>query len=195
VNDRRRRQEILRAAARLVEQYGPAKTTVADVAREAQIGVGTVYLEFSSKEAIVEELSSARYADVLSAMTRAAERGSSYAARLCAVFDARTLALLRLADGGAHACDLVHCMSPAVGAAKERFLAGEKALLARLLEEGARAGELRASDPELLAATLIKAYMAFSPPLLFAFPREAVRPALSAMHELVLGGIFLRRGP
>jgi AcrR family transcriptional regulator len=195
VNDSQRRQEILRAAARLVEQYGPAKTTVADVAREAQIGVGTVYLEFASKDAIVEELSRARYSGVLEAMTKAAEQGDRYADRVRAVFDARTSALLRLADGGAHACDLVHCMSPAVAAAKNRFLAGEKALLASLLEQGARAGELRVKDPELLAATLLKAYMAFSPPLLFTLPRDDLRAALRAMHELVLDGLLLRPRP
>ena len=77
-----------------------------DVAREADIGVGTVYLEFPSKHAIVEELSMARHRSVLTAMREAAgpHRGS-FGARLTGLFDARTDVLLRLADEGAHACD------------------------------------------------------------------------------------------
>jgi AcrR family transcriptional regulator len=194
VSDRSRRDEILRAAARLVERLGPAKTTVADVAREAQIGVGTVYLEFASKEAIVEALSSARYTDVFDAMNAAAQRGS-YGERLSAVFDARTAALLRLANGGAHACDLVHCVSPAVAAAKRRFAEEERALLVELLRRGAEIGELRVSDPETASATLLHAYTVFSPPGLYSLPRNEIESALAAMHELVLQGLLIRSRP
>jgi AcrR family transcriptional regulator len=192
VSERERRQQILRAAASLVERYGPAKTTVADVAREAQIGVGTVYLEFPSKEAIVEALSSERYTTVLEAMSRAAESAGSYADRVCAVFEARTHKLLRLADGGRHACDLVHCMSPAVAAAKHRFSVGEKSLLVRLLGDGARAGELSVPDPPLVAATVLRAYTVFSPPSLFTLPRGELSQALSAMHDFVRKGLLFR---
>jgi len=45
-----RRRVILDTAARLLRHYGPAKTTMADIARAADIAVGSVYLEFASKE-------------------------------------------------------------------------------------------------------------------------------------------------
>ena len=67
-----RRVLILQAAERLLGHYGLQKTTVADIAREAKIGVGTVYLEFNSKDAIISELSDAKYRHVLRAMRRAA---------------------------------------------------------------------------------------------------------------------------
>src|SRR5579862_5496214 len=67
-----RRRCILEAADRLLRHYGPQKTTVADVAREAGVGVGTVYLEFPSKDALVEELSRTRYRSVLRVMREAA---------------------------------------------------------------------------------------------------------------------------
>src|SRR3954470_12265580 len=63
-----RREQILKAADRLLRHYGPHKTTVADVAREAGVGVGSVYLDFPSKDALVEELSRSRYRAVLDAM-------------------------------------------------------------------------------------------------------------------------------
>ena len=50
-----RRVVILDAAARLFEHYGHAKKTMADVARDAHDRGRTVYLEFDSKQAIVEE--------------------------------------------------------------------------------------------------------------------------------------------
>src|SRR5262245_17349677 len=66
-----RREQILEAADRLLRHYGPHKTTIADVAREANVGVGTVYLEFCSKEALIEELSQTRHRAVLDAMRAA----------------------------------------------------------------------------------------------------------------------------
>ena len=115
-----RREQILRAAERLLGRYGPAKTTIADVAREADIGVGTVYLEFPSKHAIIEELSTSRYRAMLAAMREAAAANRS-TKTVRGVFDARTTCFLELLEKGAHACDLVHCMSPAVQAAQARF--------------------------------------------------------------------------
>jgi AcrR family transcriptional regulator len=162
------------------------------VAREADVGVGTVYLEFPSKDAIVEELSSMRYRAVLTAMREAAASHRSFGDRLVAVLEARTTFFLELAEKGAHACDLVHCMSPAVKAAKARFADEELALLVDLLRAGARAGQLRAPRPDALARTLLRAYMTFSPPFLFGIAKDEVRSSLSAMHELVLSGVLSR---
>lgn len=48
-----RREEIVEAANRLFGQYGIEKTTIDDIAKEADIGKGSIYLEFGSKEEIV----------------------------------------------------------------------------------------------------------------------------------------------
>src|SRR5512139_3461660 len=72
VSDPARRGGILEAAEKLFRHYGPHKTTIGDIAREAGIGVGSIYLEFCSKDDIVAELSGRRHHRVLSAMQRAA---------------------------------------------------------------------------------------------------------------------------
>lgn len=46
------REEIIHAAERLFEHFGYGKTTVDEIAREAGIGKGTIYLQFQSKEDI-----------------------------------------------------------------------------------------------------------------------------------------------
>lgn len=51
-----RRQRILGVAADLIVHYGYDKTTVSDIAREAGISKGAIYLHFDSKEALFEEL-------------------------------------------------------------------------------------------------------------------------------------------
>src|SRR4051812_15247688 len=95
--DAERRQQILAAAERLLRHYGPHKTTMAEIAREATIGVGTVYLEFPSKEAIICELSTLRHGAVLDAMREAAGKSSARCCdRLRMMLDARVLGFLKL---------------------------------------------------------------------------------------------------
>jgi AcrR family transcriptional regulator len=191
----RRRSRILEAADRLLCHYGPSKTTIADVAREAGVGVGTVYLEFPSKDAIVEALSRARHADVIEAMRAAATSSEKTASeQLAAALDARLEAFLRIADGGAHACDLVHCVTPSVKAAQAAFQAEEVALLADVLRRGTLAGELDAPDADGVARTVLRAYVTFTLPWLRERePREA-RASIASMHLLVLRGLVRRPG-
>src|SRR5688500_14434688 len=91
-----RRERILEAAERLFRHYGPAKTTIGDIAREVGIGVGSVYLEFCSKGDIVAELADKRRHRIVGAMRAAARRGP-YATRLRAMLEARIEALYDLA--------------------------------------------------------------------------------------------------
>lgn len=51
-----REDRILDAAAQLIAHFGYDKTTVSDIAREAGISKGAVYLHFESKEALFEAL-------------------------------------------------------------------------------------------------------------------------------------------
>ncbi len=191
--DADRRQQILDAAARLLHHYGPHKTTMAEIAREANIGVGTVYLEFPSKEAIVEELSTRRHAKVLEAMREASSKASMRASeRLRALVDARVHAFLKLASDGAHAQDLVHCGNVAVKAAHGRFLEEERALIVTVLRDGERDGELDVRKAEVTAGVVLRAYASFSPPFVFSQPDAEVQRALACMHEIVLKGLVRR---
>ncbi len=51
-----REQRIFKAARSLLLHYGYDKTTVSDIAREAGVSKGAVYLHFSSKDELVESL-------------------------------------------------------------------------------------------------------------------------------------------
>jgi AcrR family transcriptional regulator len=51
-----REQRILNAAANLISHYGYDKTTVSDIAVEAAVSKGAIYLHFQSKEELFEAL-------------------------------------------------------------------------------------------------------------------------------------------
>lgn len=189
-----RRQRILDAAERLLQHYGPSKTTVSDIAREARVGVGTVYLEFANKNAIVQHLALSRHEAVLTTMREAAARPEPFPARLAGVFNARLDAFLRLALGGAHASDLMHCtLNAAIGASYATFQHHERALLTELLTQAAQAGVFDVPNPERTASSLLRVYASFSPPWIFKSPEDTLRQDLADLHNLVLRGLLSRR--
>jgi AcrR family transcriptional regulator len=192
-SDPERRALILDAAEKLLSHYGPQKTTIGDIAREAGIGVGSVYLEFCGKDEIVGELATRRHHRVLSAMREAAACGA-YSERLARALEARIRALFELSSEGAHSCDLVLCSSQPVKTAYGRFREDELAFVAELLEAGTRAGELDVKQPKRAAELVQRAYATFSPPWLFQEDKQRVLALARAMNELILSGI-VRRSP
>jgi AcrR family transcriptional regulator len=187
-----RRQTILEACERLLCGKGPAKTTMAEIAKEAGLAVGSLYLDFDSKEAIVAELSRSTHAKILEAMRVAAAATPDHAERITAVFEARTRAFLRAARAGAHGADLVHCQSDGVRVAHDEHVAAERALIEQLLEGGIRAGALAAREPSTCAEALVAAYARLSPPTVFRIRESEVDRLLPALHALVLDGLRRR---
>lgn len=190
-SDPARRAQVLKAAERLLRHYGPSKTTIGDIAREAGIGVGSVYLEFCSKDEIVAELARRRHDRVLEAMRRAAERGS-YAAKLAAALEARVVTLLELSREGAHACDLVLCSASAVKTAYGRFREEELSFVADLLDGGSKNGEFSIDRPFETAELLQLVYARFSPPWIFEQDRREVLRLLEGVTALMLRGLIAR---
>ena len=169
--DPERRAQILDCAEKLLSHYGPSKTTIGDIAREAGIGIGSVYLEFGSKDEIIGELAGRRHGRVLAAMRAAAAHGS-YAERLTHALEARIHAFFELATQGMHACDLVFCKSAPVKIAYGRFREDELTFVAELLREGTRAGELDVKQPKRAAELIQRAYVTFGPPWVFEQDRR-----------------------
>src|SRR5690606_34408164 len=119
---------ILEAAGRLFRHYGPFKTTVADIAREAGVGVGTVYLEFRNKDAILGALSGRRHGRVLEATRRAWGDGRPASEALVRALTARFEAFLGSVDDGAHGPDMFACACPAIAEAHRAFEEAEREL-------------------------------------------------------------------
>jgi AcrR family transcriptional regulator len=190
-SDPERRAQILDCAEKLLAHYGPSKTTIGDIAREAGIGTGSVYLEFESKDEIIAELASRRHGTVLAAM-RAAARHGTYAERLTRALEARVHAFFEVATEGAHACDLVFCKSAPVKTAYGRFREDELRFVAELLKEGTQAGELDVKQPKRAAELIQRAHATFSPPWLFELERREALACARAMNELLLTGMVRR---
>jgi AcrR family transcriptional regulator len=164
---------------------------VADIAREASIGVGTFYLVFPSKEAVVEELSANVLLQVLTTMrVAAAERANDpLEARLGRVLEARVSKLLELAAGGPHACELVSCTAAPAKEIHARFRDEEALILRSVLEEANARGELAPIDITRTVSLVQRAYASLTPPSLFELSVVEAQRTAHDLAALLVSGI------
>ena len=78
--DARRNRDRLLDAARDAFRHGGETVQLADVARAAGVGVGTVYRHFPTREALLETLAREHFEDLLNIADRSAEIADPYEA-------------------------------------------------------------------------------------------------------------------
>lgn len=163
---------ILDATARLLARYGYSKTTIEDVAREAGIGKGSVYLHFASKEEVVLSLVDRAVREVLDELRAiAAEDGASAADRIRRMLTARVLGRrLRFRGYSTSLNDLLVALRPALLVQRNQHLRDEAAIFRAVIQDGIRLREFRTLDPEGVANALLTATNSLLP--YYLSPRE-----------------------
>lgn len=158
------RSRVLDATDRLMARYGYRKMTVDDIATEAGIGKGTVYLAFESKEDVALSCID-RMVDGLLAELRVIAAGSApHLERLREMLVRRVLCRVDYARTHADSLDaMLAAVRPAFLTRRQRHFAAEVEVLATLLDEARRAGAARAVQARSTAATLITATNALLP--------------------------------
>jgi AcrR family transcriptional regulator len=190
------RELILDAADRLLARYGYRKMTMEDLAQEVGIGKGTIYLHFPSKEEVV--LSHVdRIVARLNETQRAVARGEgTAAARLRRMLVARVMFRF---DSVQHytesLSDLLAALRPSLLARRRGHFAAEAEIVAGVLREGRRAGDLDFKDAAATARTLLTATNALLPYSLSARElgsRAEVEAEAGRVADLLLHGLLAR---
>jgi len=189
----RRIAELVEAAIRLFCRHGYAKTPMRDIARAANVSVGTPYTYFPSKESILAEATRA-FTDRLAASLR---EGFAYRAEPEARLRVAFTRLVELVDEASDLHILVYREMPALPAETRRYITERELEMVqafrRILDDGVERGTFRPHRTELRARTLVfTAHM-------WALKRWALRGASGPLAfaeeqiDLVLEGI--RKGP
>jgi AcrR family transcriptional regulator len=188
---------ILDATDRLLARYGYRKMTVEDIASEAGIGKGTIYLHFSSKEEVV--LSHVdRIVDQLKERLR--EIGNSdapVAERL------RQMLLTRVMfrfDSIQHYTqslnDLLSALRPGLLARRAVYFDAEAQIFADVLLNGRQSGEFEFDDEQLTAHAMLQATNGLLPYSLSTTElgeRQEVEQRASDVAALILRGLLSRK--
>jgi AcrR family transcriptional regulator len=187
---------ILDAMERLLGRFGYKKTTMEDVAREAGIGKGTIYLHFPSKEELALRSIDRVVQRVQDRLRAIAADGSDVARRLRQMLIERVLLRFdSVADYSQSLDDLFESIRPAYMSRRQRYFDMEVAVFAPLLEEGRRRKVLAVTDARTAAYTLILATNSLLPYSLSARElgkRTEVEKQVQRIAELLLNGLLIR---
>lgn len=191
------RDAILDATDRLLARFGYRKMTVEDIAAEAGIGKGTIYLHFASKEEvvlshvdrIVDRLKQQHLAVIARSENTAPERiRQMLLARVLFRFDSIQHYTQSLND-------LLAALRPGLLARRAKYFEEEAEIFATVLAEGRASGEFQLDNEMATARALLEATNGLLPYSLSTHElgeREEVERRASGIADLLLHGLLSR---
>ena len=188
---------ILDATDRLLARYGYRKMTVEDIAHEAGIGKGTIYLHFSSKEEVV--LSHVdRIVDRLNERLR--QIGSSEAPAAERVREMLLARVMFRFDSIQHYTqslnDLLAALRPGLLARRAMYFEDEARIFAEVLANGRQTGEFDFEDAQATAHAMLQATNGLLPYSLSTTElgeRQEVEQRTADVADLILRGLLGRK--
>jgi AcrR family transcriptional regulator len=174
-----RRQEILDSALRLFREHGFDEVTVQDVADEAGVATGTVYLYFPSKERLLHAIHvrfdqglEARFAEEAVRLGERLQAGEELDHR--SVIDATFDALMAYNVEHRAALEVMCRYFPRLGSFDEAkdFERSHARFLADAFRRGVEAGFIHSDDPDLTAYLLGAINIALGEALAFGEPAD-----------------------
>jgi AcrR family transcriptional regulator len=185
-----RRAAILDAALRVFGQYGYRRTSMDDIAREAGIGKGTIYLSFVGKEEVFQALSRHLAQRMLANAEATSRQPGTTADKLAAMHAAWFGTYADTISRSPHAAELLdakHRLSAnLVTDAANRY----KRLVRDVLTEAVAAGELDLEPAGLTANTAAELLIGSARGLQSSAPSPAAyRRNLKALVRVMVAGL------
>lgn len=174
-------ERILDAADRLLARFGYRKMTVDDLAKEAGIGKGTVYLSFESKSDVALAIIDRMVARLLARLAGIADGLGSPERRLRDMLVERVMHRFDYARRHSASIDeILASIRPRLLAHREEYFRAEARALEAVIDEGRRHHGFDVADPASAARAFVTA-------------TNALLPYSLSVEELGQRGEILRR--
>lgn len=155
---------ILEAAGTLFEQYGYRKTTIEEIAQEAKIGKGTVYLYFKSKEEIGMAWLATLHSHIYEELELIAKSDISPDKKIYEMLLKRIDLRFEVFTRHRRSMDeALSTLKELCRVRREDFHRREAALIADVIRDGIEKGEMIASDPDVVGGSMVLATNALLP--------------------------------
>ena len=187
---------ILDATDRLLARFGYRKMTVEDIAMEAGIGKGTIYLHFSSKEEVVLSHIDRIVERLQERLREIAQSDQTVAERLRLMLLTRVLFRFDSIQHYTQSLnDLLAALRPGLLRRRAQYFDAEAQIFADVLRAGRAAGELDFDDEQGTAHALLQATNGLLPYSLSTTElgeRQEVEQRTADVANLMLRGLLGR---
>ena len=153
----KRQAQILEAAMAVFTRVGMGRARMEDIAREAGLSKGALYLYFESKDALIVQLVEQLFSDYVNAVKENAQGEGPVTARLCALADALTAYAETFTETWSVIYEIFAwaIREASVHRIVEAYYRASREVIAALIQEGIAQGEFRPVDPEEIAVQII----------------------------------------
>jgi len=193
------RDAILDACGRLLERYGYRKMTVDDIAHEAGVGKGTVYLHFQSKEEVALSWIARGSKQLHARLAAIARSPGPPERRLREMLIARVLFRFDALQGMRESIDeLCSTIRASLLAQREQYHKEEARIFADVVREGHACGVFAQRDPTEVGRSLLLATNSLLPYSLSVSQlgaRAEIDAKVRALADLLLTGLLARALP
>lgn len=184
------REKILEAAEERLWRYGFKKTTIDEIAADAGVGKGTVYLHFDSKEDIaLAIIAQFKEQNIQESQAIAHESGKDVVQKLKEMLTSPILMAHRRCIASPAAQELVIAVRPHIQARLRPYLEHEIAIIAEVLEEGNQRGIFDVPDTMQTARTLKSMTHGLLPPYPFVTELSEMERAIEQIVDLAAQGL------
>jgi AcrR family transcriptional regulator len=187
------REIILDAVGNLLERYGYKKMTVDDIAHEAGIGKGTVYLYFPSKEEVALSWIDRANVQLQRELRAIARSGGPPADRFRRILATRVMfrfdATQRFKQG---LDDLLAAIRPGLLLRRDGYHDAEAEILAEVLKDGLKQGQFKCGNAYATACTALLTTNALLPYSLSPRQlgeRKEIETKIKRICDLLLTGL------
>lgn len=188
---------ILDATDRLLARFGYRKMTVDDIAAEAGIGKGSIYLHFSSKEEVVLSHIDRIIDRLRERLKEIAHSDATAAERLRLMLLTRVLFRFDSIQHYTQSLnDLLSVLRPGLLARRSQYFEAEAEIFAEVLTAGRESGEFSFDDERATARALLEATNGLLPYSLSTSElgaREEVEQRTADVANLMLHGLLSRK--
>ncbi len=184
------RQKILDAAEQRLWHYGFKKTTIDEIASDAGVGKGTVYLHFQSKEDVALAIMAQYKEHSLSGIAAiACDSDKTPTAKLKEMLRQPLIDAYKKCLESPASLELIVAIKPHIQERMLPYTEQEHALLASVLEEGNRSGVFDVPDTLAAAQTLKTMCLGFLPPYPCVTSITDIAPKIDKIVDLTIRGL------